>query len=96
MVSQVTGGRDRLGLLLIGNRGLPSADIAKSLDVRVIGSLPDDADAASVLSDGTGRRTRLDRKPLMRAAQGVGLAIGQFGRPRAPQELTSSQAGNAQ
>lgn len=97
MVSQVLGGRDRLGLLFIGDRGLRAGEIGKSLDVRVIGTIPDDASTARVLSDGDGRRTRLERTPLMRAAQVVGLAIGKFGRAGAPPELTAStgRAGGA-
>lgn len=90
MVSQVIGGRDRLGLLLIGDRGLRSGEIAKSLDVRVIGSIPEDSNTARVLSDGEGRRTRLERTPLMRAAQVAGLAVGRFGRAGTSAELTVS------
>jgi hypothetical protein len=93
MVSQVLGGRDRLGLLLIGDRPLQAGEIAKSLDVRVIGTIPQDGSTARVLSDGGGRRTRLDRAPLMRAAQIAGLAVGGFGRTGVPPELTPASAG---
>jgi hypothetical protein len=82
MVSQVLGGPGKLGLLLIGDRGLRPADISRTLDLRVVASLPDDAATAKVLSDGDGRRTRIDRNPLMRAAAPAGYAIGQLGRQR--------------
>jgi len=68
MVAQVLGGRDKLGLLLIGDAGLRPVDISRTLDLRVVASLPDDASTAKVLSDGDGRRTRLDRTSLMRNA----------------------------
>jgi hypothetical protein len=81
MVAQVLGGRDKLGLLLIGEAGLRPVDISRTLDLRVVASLPDDASTAKVLSDGDGRRTRLDRTSLMRAAKTAGRAVTQFGRP---------------
>jgi hypothetical protein len=96
MVSQVLGGRDRLGLLLVGEGVLRASEIAQSLDVRVIGSIPDDGSTASVLSDGVGRRTRLDRTPLLRAAQVTGLAMTKFGPAATPAELTAAPAGSAQ
>jgi hypothetical protein len=87
MVSQVLGGRDRLGVLLIGDDGLRPVDIGRTLDVRIVGSLPDDPGTARVLSDGTGRRNRLDRTPLLRAARIAGRSIAQFGRPQPIAEL---------
>ena len=89
MVSQALGGRERLGVLLIGDGrgGLRAGEIAKSLDARVIGSLPDDGTTARVLSDGDGRRTRLGRTALMRAAQVAGLAVGRLGRAGPSAEL---------
>lgn len=89
MAAQALGGRDKLGLLLIGDRGLRPVDISRTLDARVTASLPDDAGTAKVLSDGEGRRARIDRTPLMRAAGPAGRAIGQLARPMA--ELTVSQ-----
>ncbi|HWF82395.1 MAG TPA: hypothetical protein VN695_17600, partial [Streptosporangiaceae bacterium] len=80
MVSQTLGGRDKFGLLLIGDQGLRPVDIARTLDVRVLASLPDDATTARVLSDGQGRRSRLDRTPLLRAATPAARSIAQLAR----------------
>ncbi len=96
MLSQVLGGRDRLGLLLIGDGGLRAAEIARSLDVRLAGSLPEDVKTAKVLSDGDGRRTRLDRTDLIRAARPAGLAVTKLGRAEIPPELTATRAGGGQ
>lgn len=89
IASQVLGGRDRLGLLLVGDRGLRPVDIARTLDVRVAAALPDDASTARVLSDGDGRRSRLDRTPLMRAAGQAGRSVAQLGRAISLPELTA-------
>jgi hypothetical protein len=93
MVSQALGGRDKLGLLLVGDHGLRPVDISRTLDVRVVASLPDDTSAARVLSDGDGRRSRLDRTPLMRAANLACRSLGQLGRPRPSAELTIATSG---
>jgi hypothetical protein len=95
MVSQVLGGRDKLGLLLAGDHGLRPADVSRTLDIRVAASLPDDQATARVLSDGGGRRSRLDRAPLMRAATLAGRSIAQLVRP-APLELSPTEVGSAQ
>jgi hypothetical protein len=78
MVSQALGGRDKLGLMLVGDHGLRPVDIARTLDVRVVASLPDDPVTARVLSDGEGRRSRLDRTALMRSAKQACQSVGQL------------------
>lgn len=90
MVSQALGGRDRLGLLLVGDHGLKPVDISRSLGVRVVAALPDDTSTARVLSDGDGRRSRLDRTPLMRAAALAGRSVAQLGRPLPVAELPAA------
>lgn len=87
MVSQALGGRDKLGLVLIGDHRLRPVDISRTLEVRVAASLPDDASTARVLSDGDGRRSRLDRTPLMRAAKLAGRSVAQLARPLPLPEL---------
>ncbi|HUC56231.1 MAG TPA: hypothetical protein VMA95_02435 [Streptosporangiaceae bacterium] len=76
MVAQLHGDRRRVGLVLIGDKGLRSGEIAKALDTRVLATIPLDEKTAAVLSDGTGRRSGIDRRPLMRAAQTAGVIIG--------------------
>lgn len=78
------GGNGRLGVLLIGERGHSSAEIARALGVPVVGSLPDDPRTAAVLSDGVGRRASLSGRPLMRAARTVGLTMSQAAARSAP------------
>ncbi len=78
MLAQFLGGSDRLGVLLVGDRGLKSGEIRGSLGIKVIGSMPDDPKTAEVLSDGVGRRTNLDRQPLLRGAKNAGKALVQL------------------
>jgi hypothetical protein len=97
----LTGGNGRLGVLLIGNRrrgagdrGHAAGEISKVLGVPVIGSLPDDARTAAVLSDGAGRRSGLSGRPLMRAARTAGLAMSQAAARTAPLGATPPVAGS--
>jgi hypothetical protein len=75
LLAQFLGGSDRLAVLLVGERGLKSGEIRGSLGVKVIGTMPDDQKTAAVLSDGEGRRTNLDRQPLLRGAKNAGKAL---------------------
>lgn len=79
MISQLLGGPERIGLLLVGDRGHKSKEISDALGVPVIASLPLDQKTAAVLSDGQGRRAGMSGRPLMRGARVAGLAIGQAG-----------------
>jgi hypothetical protein len=96
LASQIVSSRAQLGLLLVGDGPLRPADIAKTLEVRVVGTLPDDPGTAAVLSDGTGKRHRLDRSHLMRAARLVRLAPSQPDRRAVAPELAVSQTGGNQ
>ncbi len=77
------GGHERLGVLLVGERGPggerghAAGEIAKALGVPVVSTLPDDPRTAAVLSDGVGRRSSLSGRPLMRAARTAGLTMSQ-------------------
>ena len=75
LLAQFLGGSDRLAVLLVGERGLKSGEIRGSLGIKVIGTMPDDQKTAAVLSDGDGRRTNLDRQPLLRGAKNAGKAL---------------------
>lgn len=68
-------GRQRVVALLVGEGAASGREIAKSLGVPVAGQLPDDARTAAVLSDGSGSRSRLDGRPLLRAATAAGRAL---------------------
>jgi hypothetical protein len=96
IAAQLAGGRDRLGLLLVGDGGVPHGDISRSLDVPVIGTMPEDLRTARVLSDGEGQRTKLDRRPLLRAARVVATAIRKLGHQSDLPELATSQTRSAQ
>jgi hypothetical protein len=75
MLAEVCGGPERLGLVLVGDRGHGPGEITKALGVPVLARMPFDARTASVLSDGVGRRASLADRPLMRAGRAAGQAI---------------------
>jgi hypothetical protein len=95
MVAQLHGDVDRLGLLLVGDGALRAAEISQALGVRVIGTLSHDQKTALVLSDGTGKRTGLDRRPLLRSARTAGLAIAGLQRRELAPELAITQTGGS-
>ena len=101
LLAQFLGGSDRLVALLVGERGLKSGEIRGSLGIKVIGTMPDDQKTAAVLSDGDGRRTNLDRQPLLRGAKNAGKALMQLtsltsrSRVLGP-ELTAMPVGSAE
>jgi hypothetical protein len=90
MLTQLLGGSGRVALLLIGEGTHPPREISRALGVPVAGSLPYDAKAAAVLSDGVGSRRGLQARPLIRAAGPAGRALrdaapgSRAGRPYPP------------
>jgi len=72
-------GPGRLGLLLVGDKANGAGEIARTLGVPVLASLPSDARTAAVLSDGVGRRSSLADRSLMRAARAAGQALVKAG-----------------
>jgi hypothetical protein len=81
MLAALAGGLDRVGLLLVGEKGHSPMEIATALAVPVLAVLPADEKTAALLSDGVGPRTGLAGRPLMRAAQQAGRALLTAGRP---------------
>jgi hypothetical protein len=75
MLAVLAGGLDRVGLLLVGEKGHSPKEIATALAVPVLAVLPADERTAALLSDGAGRRTGLAERPLLRAAQQAGRAL---------------------
>ncbi|HVB46424.1 MAG TPA: hypothetical protein VNF47_27455 [Streptosporangiaceae bacterium] len=95
MLSQLLGGTERLGLVLVGtSRGHGGAEIAKALGVPVRGSLPIDVRTAEVLSDGRGRRTSLAGRPLLQAAKAAGQAMIQAAAHAKPDEPSAVPSGS--
>jgi hypothetical protein len=89
MLTQLLGGPGRMTLLLIGEGTYPAREVSRALGIAVAGSLPYDAKAASVLSDGAGSRRGLQARPLIRAAGAAGRALreavpGSRARPPGP------------
>jgi hypothetical protein len=89
LLAQMLGGPGRVALLLIGEGTHPAREISRALDVPVAGSLPYDAKAAGVLSDGVGSRRGLQARPLIKAAGPAGRALreaapGSSARPPHP------------
>ena len=75
MLAQLRGGLERVGLLLVGDKGHSPAEISNTLGVRMLARIPSDTRTAAVLSDGVGRRSSLDDRPLLRAARVAGQAL---------------------
>jgi hypothetical protein len=75
MLARLRGGLERVGLLLVGDKGHSPAEISRALGVRVLARVPSDARTAAVLSDGAGRQGNLDDRPLLRAARTAGQAL---------------------
>ena len=68
-------GPGRVVLLPVGDGAASSRELGQTLGVPVVGQLPHDPKTAAVLSDGLGRRRRLDERPLIRSAAAVGRGI---------------------
>jgi len=97
MLAQMLGGPGRVALLLIGEGTHPPREVSRVLGVPVAGSLPYDAKAASVLSDGVGSRRGLQGRALIRAAGPAGRALreavpGSRARPPYPPGPTAREA----
>jgi len=75
MLADLRGGTERVGLLIVGDKGHSAAEISRTLGVRVLARIPSDVRTAAVLSDGVGRRSSLDDRPLLRAAKTAGRAL---------------------
>jgi hypothetical protein len=75
MLAQLRGGLERVGLLLVVDKGHGSAEISRTLGVGVLARIPVDVRTAGVLSDGVGRPGNLDDRPLLRAARAAGQAL---------------------
>jgi len=81
MLSQLLGGLDRVVLLLAGDGPYPAKDVSRALGVPVLAALPQDDQTAQVLSDGIGRRRRLDSRPLIRSAVLAGKQLRELAGP---------------
>lgn len=68
--------RGQAGVVLVGDGPYRSADVERSIGVRVIGSLPDDQDAAEALRTGGASRARQSRSRLIRAVATLGEDVG--------------------
>lgn len=75
MLTELAGGTGRIALLVVGEGAYTEREVAKALGVPVAASLPRDAKAAGVLSDGAGSRRGLQSRPLIRAAGPAGRAL---------------------
>ncbi len=95
MLAGLAGGLDRVGLLLVGEKGHSPKEIATALAVPVLAVMPADERTAALLSDGAGRRTGLAGRPLMRAAQQASRALLTAGQQAAVPgpEVAAARAG---
>jgi len=83
MLSQLLGGLERVVLLLAGDGPYAAKDVSRALGVPVLAALPADDQTAQVLSDGIGRRRRLDSRPLIRSAVLAGKQLRELAGPSA-------------
>jgi hypothetical protein len=82
MLAALAGSLDRVGLLLVGEKGHSPKEITRALGVPVLAALPLDERTAALLSDGAGSRTGLAGRPLIRAAQHACRALLSAGERR--------------
>jgi len=75
MLTQILGGTGRLAVLLVGEGVHSPREVSRALGIPVAATLPFDARAAAVLSDGAGSRRGLQARPLIRAAGPAGRAL---------------------
>jgi hypothetical protein len=75
LLVQLIGGPDLLRLLLISRGSYSAREVAETLSVPVLASLPDDSNTAALLSDGLGRHGQLGSSPLLRSARNAGQAL---------------------
>ncbi|WCO67945.1 hypothetical protein PO878_04310 [Iamia majanohamensis] len=66
--------RGRLGVVIVGDGPYRAVEVERSVEVPVIGALPDDRDAAEALLYG-GSRSRLARSRLARAVSALGIEL---------------------
>jgi len=74
MLTQARGS-SRVALLLVGEGTHSPREVGRALGIPVAATLPHDAKAAAVLSDGIGSRRGLQARPLIRAAGPAGRAL---------------------
>lgn len=67
--------RGQVSVVLVGHGPYSSADVERSLELTVLGELPDDRDAADALRNGVWSRTRLARSRLARAVTALGAEV---------------------
>lgn len=67
--------RGRVAVVLVGDGPYRAVDIEGPLDVRILGQLPYDRDAAEALRNGTLSATRLARSRLARAITALGAEV---------------------
>ena len=62
---------ERMVLVLVGNGPYSVSEVADTLSIEVLGSLPSDPDSAGILGGAPGSRRALARLPLLRAASAL-------------------------
>jgi len=92
ILRQLTGGNDRLALLLTGPGTHSVRDVAHALGLPVAAVLPDDTRSAALLSDGLGTHRQLMSGALLRAAAVAGRALREHNTVVARQLAEASAA----
>ncbi|NBE91853.1 hypothetical protein FE391_00690 [Nonomuraea sp. KC401] len=76
-ITAARGHRPSPRVLLTGDGPYGRREVAKTLDIDVVGHLPRDPKAAAVLTHGTGSEGHLLRSLLLRAARSLGTKLGE-------------------
>lgn len=80
----------RVGLLLVGDRPYPPAEVAAALDVEVVGELVDDQRGAAALNGDT--RQDLARSPLLRSARDLADVLATWSDPTVANSEPAAQS----
>lgn len=90
MLQAQLGDLDRVSLLVIGSGPYDAAGMARELEVPLFGQLPDDRDAATVLSDGAPAGIRgIHRTKLLKAARSLAYDLAEIAPSAVRAEVSS-------
>jgi MinD-like ATPase involved in chromosome partitioning or flagellar assembly len=87
-IDRLSASGAQVRLLLVGDKPYPPDEVTQALAVPILGVLPVDPTAAAILNGLGGRRTRLERSPLLRHALDIveALATDPAGASHGPRE----------
>ena len=85
-----------MALVLVGNGPYSVSEVADTLSIEVLGSLPSDPDSAGILGGAPGSRRALARLPLLRAASALVEQLQIATAPAVAELPITEEVGNAE